>query len=136
MASGATGHQHGLKRPPLRTVRSVALDDEAATKNNDAVSDAIGDIPTTYYTEGQLLSGSTDADIRKKVVTFTASTLDQTLAHRLGGECKAAIVGLLTTAGTFPVVVQAAVVAPKTSDKFIRLVANAECVATIWCWRP
>jgi hypothetical protein len=34
-----------------------------------------------------------------------------------------------------PHVVTYAVVAPHTADKFIRLVADGPCTATVWLWR-
>lgn len=108
-----------------RTVRGTGTDDRATSQNLDAVGIAVGDIPETYYTEGNLIT-----------VTFSAPFgLDQTLPHKLSGACKAEVVDVKVTGGTPAYVARSSVSSPRTDREFVRVVANASCVATIWCWR-
>lgn len=107
-----------------RTVRSTGGDTTEAIKNLDAIETAIADIPEIPWTEGNTLT-----------VTFTGATLDQTIAHKLSGPLKGAMILDLFEVSGVDRVARYKVAAPVSENTHVRLVASGACVAQVWVWR-
>jgi hypothetical protein len=102
-----------------RTVNTVKPTDSESVRNLDGVKDAVRKIPQLWYSEMKVLD-----------IEFTASKLDQTIAHKLSGKHKYwLIIGL--TAGTWRQIHSTAVSDSKLTDTHIRLIANGACTCSI-----
>jgi hypothetical protein len=104
-----------------RTIGRVQQESAGAQDLQDAVDSLAQKIPQFWWTKGSLLT-----------ISFTASTLDQTVAHKLGGSASGTVVVDLLGNAT---VYRDTVSDSKLSGSHIRMVASAACTVKIWAWR-
>ncbi len=106
-----------------RTIGRSPQESSGAQDLQDAADALAQSIPQFWWTQGSLVE-----------LTFTASTLDQTVPHKLAGEVRGFT--LCDLVGTGAVTInRGAVGDSRLAKSHIRLIASAACTAKVWAWR-